>query len=319
MTAVSTVREADRVNAAALARLVAQFADGAGFLVGGASEVSFDRLHRLTQTFGLLDGHLDVRVPSVAGETAIVRTPNHLITTHGSWFVVAADARSTTVEVLEGMVEISDLDGSSSTVLRAPARTAFRRGHIEALDPKREAGLRKEAELHLQPFGKLVDTGLVSVGASGSLSLDGLGYGEAPVTVRLPFGQHVLEISRRGMEPYSRTITVDREAELHVAPLPSGPAPDEVAGTIEQMVALRHRQLRACYERSLKRDPSLTGSLWLQMRVDARGRVVAAAVEPGATLDDAQIASCLSHEARTWRLSQSKSATFAYQFVFRPQ
>jgi len=318
MTAAATIREADHLSAAAQARLVAQWAEGAGFLVGGATELGVERLHERTQRFALEHGQFDLRVPASPVETAVVRTPNHLITTHGSWFVVAADARSTTVEVLEGSVEISDLDGSSSTVLRAPAKTAFRRGRIEALDPHREAGLRKEAELHLQPFDKLRDTGLVSIGASGTLDLDGLGYGSAPATVRLPLGRHMIEVSRRDLPTMSRTITVEREAELKVALMsPSAPEPD--AGTVEEMVAKKQRQIRACYERSLKRDPSLEGALWLQMKVDASGKIVDTVIEPGATLLDEQVASCLQHEARTWRLSQSKNATFAYQFVFRPR
>jgi hypothetical protein len=318
MTAVATVREADHLSTAAQARLVAQWADGAGFLVGGATELGFERLHQNTQRFVLEGGQFDLRVPASPVETAVVRTPNHLITTHGSWFVVAADVHSTTVEVLEGSVEITDLDGSSSTVLRAPAKTAFRRGRIEALDPHREAGLRKEAELHLQPFDKLRDTGFVSIGASGSLDLDGLQYGSSPATVRLPLGRHMIEVSRRDLPAISRTITVEREADLKVALLaPSLPEPD--AGTVEEMVAKKQRQIRACYERSLKRDPSLTGALWLQMKVDASGRIVDTSIEEGATLVDEQVASCLQHEARTWRLSQSKNATFAYQFVFRPR
>lgn len=318
MTAAATVREADHLSTAAQARLVAQWADGAGFLVGGATELGVERFHQRTQRFALEGGQFDLRVPASSVETAIVRTPNHLITTHGSWFVVAADARSTTVEVLEGSVEITDLDGSSSTVLRAPAKTAFRRGRIEALDPHREAGLRKEAELHLQPFDHLRNTGLVSIGASGSLDLDGLQYGAAPATVRLPLGRHMIEVSRRDLPTISRSITVEREAELKVALMtPSAPEPD--AGTVEELVAKKQRQIRGCYERSLKRDPSLQGALWLQMKVDARGRIVDTVIEPGATLEDPQVASCLQHEARTWRLSQSKNATFAYQFVFRPR
>jgi hypothetical protein len=88
---------------------------------------------------------------------------------------------------------------------------------------------------------------------------------------------------------------------------------------IEEMVRQRARQIRTCYERSLKRDPSLQGTISLSLRVGGSGRVTQAQVE-SSTLDSApEVAACLMHEARTWRFTTGRNATVVYPFAFRPE
>ena len=84
------------------------------------------------------------------------------------------------------------------------------------------------------------------------------------------------------------------------------------------MVRRRGTQIRACYERRLKRDPSLAGTVSLRLRVGDAGQVTRVDVE-GSTLPDPLVAECLRREAAGWSFSQGRNATVVYPFVFRSQ
>jgi len=87
---------------------------------------------------------------------------------------------------------------------------------------------------------------------------------------------------------------------------------------IESMVRLRASQIRACYERRLKRDPSLSGTVSLKLRVGDAGQVSRVEVEES-TVPDPLVAECLRREAAGWSFRQGRNATVVYPFVFRSQ
>ena len=110
-------------------RAAAQWSEGSGFLLYGDAELTLARLEPHTQRLELGRGQISVRVgPHEPGESLHVITPDHVVSVHGTWFTVASAAHTTTVEVLEGTVEVTERDGSSSTLLTAPARATFGRG-----------------------------------------------------------------------------------------------------------------------------------------------------------------------------------------------
>ncbi|MGZ3440132.1 MAG: AgmX/PglI C-terminal domain-containing protein, partial [Polyangia bacterium] len=87
---------------------------------------------------------------------------------------------------------------------------------------------------------------------------------------------------------------------------------------IESMVRRRGTQIRACYERRLKRDPQLAGTVSLKLRVGDAGQVTRVDVEQS-TLPDPLVAECLRREAAGWSFEQGRNATVVYPFVFRTQ
>jgi hypothetical protein len=87
---------------------------------------------------------------------------------------------------------------------------------------------------------------------------------------------------------------------------------------IEEMVRRRATHIRGCYERGLKRIPSLAGTVSLRLEVGDAGQVRRVAVEES-TLSDDVVADCLLHEARGWSFSVGRNATVVYPFVFRPE
>ena len=99
---------------------------------------------------------------------------------------------------------------------------------------------------------------------------------------------------------------------------PPQPDPESAPVEIESMVRRRASQIRACYERRLKRDPSLAGTVSLRLRVGDAGQVTRVDVEQS-TLPDPLVADCLRHEAAGWSFAQGRNSTVVYPFVFRTQ
>jgi hypothetical protein len=84
----------------------------------------------------------------------------------------------------------------------------------------------------------------------------------------------------------------------------------------QQMVASRRRQVSACYERSLKRDPTLAGTITLLLRVGPAGQVLSSRVTDD-TLKSRDVTECLRRETGGWLFRTMRNASVAYPFVFR--
>jgi ferric-dicitrate binding protein FerR (iron transport regulator) len=324
----------DRIATAAGARVAAQWSEGSGFLLSGDGDLALSRLEARTQRLELGHGKLAVRVgPHEPGESLQVITPDHVVSVHGTWFTVASAQHVTTVEVLEGTVAVSERAGSSETLLTAPARAVFGRGRATtAALPAREVGhLRAASEMNLMPWTGLdaarAASGALLVASEPSiadLAVDGVALGPTPLEVRRPLGRHYVELGRSGFAPLQKWVTVGAEpGALHLGLVPAPPSPASASVPveiveIESMVRRRSSQIRTCYERRLKRDPSLAGTVSLRLRVGDAGQVSKVGVEES-TMPDELVGECLRREAAGWSFSIGRNATVVYPFVFRPQ
>jgi hypothetical protein len=319
----------DRLSSAPGARVAAQWSEGSGFLLYGNAQLVLSRLEPRTQRLALDHGKVSVRVgPHEPGESLHVLTPDHVVSVHGTWFTVASEAHTTTVEVLEGTVEVTDRDGSSSTMLHAPARAVFGRGHTASspLSGHEAARLRAESELNLMAWPGLAAaraaSGRLQVSSqpASELTVDGVEVGPTPLALRSTLGRHYVELTRAGFEPLRRWVSVAPESgELRLGMVKQPPPPPDTAPVeIESMVRRRATQIRACYERRLKRDPSLAGTVSLRLRVGEAGQVTRVTVEES-TLPDPLVGECLRREAAGWSFAQGRNATVVYPFVFRTQ
>ena len=327
------LREKDRLSTAQGARLAFQWGEGSGALLAGASELALDRLEARAQEFRLLRGQVSVRVgPHQPGESFRVVSPDHTVTVHGTWFIVAAEARGTLVEVLEGVVEVASRQGDgASTKLMAPSRAFFprERGVAEgerSLTGREAAALRAGGEMGMLAWagidGVFSDTGLLHIASDppASLVVDGVAFGQTPLQLRRPRDRHLVELSRPGFATVRRWITIgDEQEELHLAmtaevkKAESTPAaPEEV----QQVVAARRRQVSTCYERALKRDPGLAGTVTLEIHIGPAGQVLGTRIDAD-TLKEEQVVDCLRHEAAGWLFQRARNATVVYPFVFR--
>jgi ferric-dicitrate binding protein FerR (iron transport regulator) len=338
----------DHLTTSSGARVAAQWSEGSGFLLVGESDLALNRLERRTQRLALQRGKISVRVgphdqaastsrePSrIAAadgaptmESLQVSTPDHIVSVHGTWFTVASAAHVTTVEVLEGTVEVTERDGSSSTLLHAPARAVFGRGRTQssALSVREVARLRGESEMNLMAWPGLAaaraasGTLQVATQPPAQLAIDGVEIGPTPLALRRPLGRHYVELTRGGFMPLHQWVTVGPEPGTLRAAMVHSPAasPDTAPIEIEDMVRQRATQIRACYERRLKHDPELAGTVSLRLRVGDAGQVTRVDEEQS-TLPDPLVGECLRREAAGWSFAQGRNATVVYPFVFRVQ
>jgi TonB family protein len=103
---------------------------------------------------------------------------------------------------------------------------------------------------------------------------------------------------------------------------------DEVGGTGEfdakRVVAEVRKRLgaiKACYERELRKNPTLQGKVTVQFTIEQSGTVSKANAQENTT-KDAAVAACVVDAVKRFRFTpgpEGGSVTFAYPFVFAPQ
>lgn len=326
----------DRIVTEEGGRVGLQWADASGALISGASDVTLAKLTPTTQDLALHKGQIAVRVGTrQPGEVLRVLTTDHAVTVHGTWFVVSSASGGTTVEVLEGVVEVAPRDGDgSSTKMVAPQRAHFSSGRglagdIRDLAGREASALRAASEMGLLggwgDLDRLAEsTGSIRIESEtpANLVIDGVAFGTAPLEIRRPRGRHLVELSRSGYGTFTKWVSVGSEtAELRTALLPERNSREAqtVPPTAEEMREVRvahQRKVSACYEHRLKQEPTLSGSINLELRINGKGRVASSTVQ-SATLTDPEVASCLRREASSWTFPTARNATVIYPFVFR--
>ena len=92
------------------------------------------------------------------------------------------------------------------------------------------------------------------------------------------------------------------------------------AARIQAVVSENRRQVRNCYERALKRNNQLQGSLTLSLKIGRNGNVEATRV--GGNLGDEEVFSCVRTLASQWRFPVPEGGACAVvraPFSFTPQ
>ena len=90
---------------------------------------------------------------------------------------------------------------------------------------------------------------------------------------------------------------------------------------VTRTVKRRLRAIQVCYEKELRRNPSLAGKVTVEFTIVERGTVSKAKVVDNTT-GDAAVASCVVKTVKRFRFNpgpEGGSVTYAYPFVFAPQ
>ncbi len=143
-------------------------------------------------------------------------------------------------------------------------------------------------------------SGVATVGISGvgtkGKGGGNVGYGEGALG-----GKKGVQIVPGGAEE-AFTGMIDREA-------------------IRRVIISRLREMKACYEKGLNRDPSLGGKIVLEWTIADQGRVSEAAVK-SSTMNNSEVEQCALSRLRTWRFPEppvGREAVVTYPFVFAAQ
>ncbi|MGD8861781.1 MAG: AgmX/PglI C-terminal domain-containing protein [Myxococcales bacterium] len=98
-------------------------------------------------------------------------------------------------------------------------------------------------------------------------------------------------------------------------------AGDFDASLVVAMIRKRIGAIRACYERELRRNPTLAGKVTVEFTIQPRGNVTGVKVVANTTGDNA-VGKCVANAVARFRFNPGPdggSVTFSYPFVFAPQ
>jgi len=126
----------------------------------------------------------------------------------------------------------------------------------------------------------------------------------------------------RGSAGISEGGTGNAAAEKHVTAVLKTEAPavdgELDPGLIAKEVRARQGAIKACYERALKRNPTLTGKIVMHWTITAAGTVSGVDVEQD-TLGDSEVGSCIKSLVARWRFPAPAggSVDVSFPFVFQ--
>lgn len=158
--------------------------------------------------------------------------------------------------------------------------------------------------------GNVPGTGLKDIGAGGEGTAT---YGIAGVNTK-GRGGGVSGYGTGGLGAKSRATVVP------------GGAGESFSGTIDREAIRRvirenQRQIQACYEKSLNKNPNLYGKVILEWVIVGSGRVSSARVS-SSTLRSSEVENCVLSRLRTWKFPEpppDQEAVVSYPFLFNAQ
>lgn len=147
--------------------------------------------------------------------------------------------------------------------------------------------------------------------STGSAVGGGGGFGIGPMALR---GRSTGQAASRGLRDVS-----DRQ-ERQVAVTPGRP---QVEGQldreiIERVIRQHRREIRACYEQELQRNPGLEGRVVVSFVIDPTGQVARASIGT-TTMNNSTVEDCISLRVRRWRFPEPKGGGLVrvnYPFTF---
>jgi TonB family protein len=93
------------------------------------------------------------------------------------------------------------------------------------------------------------------------------------------------------------------------------------ASIVVSQIRTRIKAIQACYEKELRRNPSLSGKITAEFTIEERGNVSNVKITANTMGDDA-VAQCVANTVQRFRFNpgpEGGSVTFSYPFVFAPQ
>jgi TonB family protein len=147
----------------------------------------------------------------------------------------------------------------------------------------------------------------------GGRSMSG-GFGGGPIAVSGRAGGNT-DLGREQLQ------VTEREARPPVVEIGSAEIRGQLDRDIIQRVVREHRrELTACYEGELQRNPALEGTVSVEWVIAPDGSVAASQVDTS-TLNSDAVESCITRRIRNWRFPEPRgggTVRVTYPFVFSP-
>jgi hypothetical protein len=307
-----------------------QWTEKSGLLLFESSKVELRRLLALDQELVLSRGKMWIHAERQREEQAFsVSAHGFRASVRGTFFSIAVDESQIEVEVFEGLVVLE------SELLNLPPREiaagqSVRYSFDEAARPALLSSLSsmEPSLLNLQRWTTfqrvMAATGVLVVESQPprtDVKIDSLLLGQTPLTFRTPLGRHLLELWRDGkllkqqwvvVQPIPKTFAFDLRLQLGV------PRPSRLPDGFQELLRRHSTQVRACYERQLKGNPTLAGKLTLRLAIDAEGRVQNVSLAND-TFTDPWVGQCALSAAQRWTFPPGNEVELVYPFIFRPE
>jgi ferric-dicitrate binding protein FerR (iron transport regulator) len=302
-------------------RAALALSEGRGLVVEAATDLKLGTLRVGKAQLELVAGQVVCSLTPLAhGESFTVIAGGRWISAVGTAFAVTRTASEVLVEVQHGVVAVSDgpLGSGSLVELTAPGRLRLVDGVPvggamgERLSPEAEAELRGRPAFVLAAGGAppWARMDVRDLPAGVLVQIDELGWGPVPLSGLFPPGSHRVRAQAKGEAIRETWVDLVEggapvrvqlpKAALRIAVKPKPTADQKATEVLNAAVKLHYRELRACYERWLKKDFTAGGTVTLSLELSAEGEVTSARVD-GAVLSQAT-AQCFADEARTWAL-----------------
>lgn len=305
-------------------RAALQWAEESGLLIAEQSTLALRRLMSRTQRLELEQGRVRLKLAKLTpAQSFVVVARGVRATVKGTVFDVSIDERNVGVDVFEGVVHVDPVDGGWPG-LDVPAGYSVRVpiGGGAAPSLVRLEGGETNPRVHLVPWPNLArmmaTTGLLTVESqpAADLVLDEVAVGSTNLTLRGSPGRHLVELYRDGKLVEKRWVEVARAEPASVRLIP-GRVP-RLPPRIHDYIRQRAVQIRACYERLLKRDPTVEGRLTFRFSIDADGAVTKSSLITD-TFSDPRVGLCAQRVLDQWRFPPGNEVQVVYPFIFKPQ
>lgn len=288
-----------------------QLESQAAVTIAPASTVTLHALNAREIAFAV-SGSVDVAVAErLPGQRFTVLAGTRAITVHGTQFVVAHEAGTTTVTCVRGLVELQE--GPQRALVQAGqvlrVTTAGAWGAPRALTEPERATLTARMAVVEAARTATGDARLRIQGKANAVRVDGIDLGAAPIVVRVAPGRHRVETeTHAGMFATQGWVRV----AAHTASEFVLPTQDGVGRTrIRHLHArLDPKAVQTCM-RPLAKQGLGMGYVLVQISVNAQGDVVAANLVDGDV--SGSIAECVRAHVATLQLPEGP----AVQFVVR--
>jgi TonB family protein len=328
VTIGADLAEGSVIETSSTGRVVVQTALETGFQVTPDSSVELLSLRDTGSVLFLESGHVDNRVKRLRPDGVYrIVSGDLFIEVHGTRFEVTRRPGQVAVEVAEGVVTVRHRGEEEGVRLVAPARATFTDGSpVARATISRDPKDPRDLALYVQGTWVLPSVLRVPVlPGVRRIEVDGMNVGASDLLLAHARGTADVVIYPLEGAPIHMTLPVDRSSvTLHMPEAEPTPPPFRPVGRIDReavsaAMAGYRNQVQRCYDRRLKRLPTLRDRIELSITIGTEGTVTSAQLRGAG--HDPEVSDCILRVANRWTFQapQGGPVTVSVPFSFSPR
>ncbi len=308
-----------------------QWSDGTGLRMTPQAEVELKELTTRDQEMVLWQGkiYLEVAKRKEGQNKLAVLSQGLRVSVKGTHLSVARQGDNLVVEVFRGSVVVAPQDGRWKGV-EVPAGFALAapldgegKPQMDRLPVDAISFMESVSRMNLVPWTGLKEvlggTGpmqVTSKPAGAKLHLNSLKVGTTDIMLRRPYRNHLIELYKNGrliqkkwvnFTPSLKTVALRGKPAGHMPRVRKASQIPEVSAALgPASIRIKQSQVQRCYERRLKQNPKLKGTLEIVISVDGDGRVLGTRLGRKGTIRDRYLERCALSVAQAWRFAPAK-------------